>query len=282
MYIIHNLKTFRTSEQVETYVNEVLLKSSTFKLRKDFHVTSYEKARPGYHFIELDIKDMSVFHLLFAAEGSEAGNYYNQYTIDFIEAQYINDWKKNKFDVIEEIKSKFCEYSKRYLDQEIKKDDFNSNEDILNKKKIKLKKDKKFSLKKCVIDELGLQTFKGDGFEPQYNYFINENQFEIRVELPGNIEPIIYNPKYIGENTVIIIEGDKKKDKVPADIEDNIFNSRNFGPFNLEVHFKTEDYKIVTKPKSKEKKNGVLIIKYDIHKDEQEDEKLTLKEEEEI
>ena len=34
LYIIHNLLTFTTKEQVEEYINETLLKSATFHLEK--------------------------------------------------------------------------------------------------------------------------------------------------------------------------------------------------------------------------------------------------------
>ena len=286
LFIIHNLKTFRTVEQVESYVNEILLKSSSFKLRKDSLITSDKtKTQIGYYFVELDQKDLTIFHLIYAADDSEAGKFYNQYAIDFIEGQFNNDWKKNRFDAIKEIKSKFVENSSKYLEQKIEENEFKSNEDILKERVIKLREEKELSLKKCVIDEMGLQTFKANGFEPQYNYFINKNDniLEIRVELPGNITPTIHPPKFIGENTVIIIDGEKKKDKEPKNIEDNIFNSRDFGKFNLEIVFKTEDNKIISKLKEKDRKNGILLLKYDLDlSDNLKEEEMTLEEKDEI
>ena len=114
-----------------------------------------------------------------------------------------------------------------------------------------------------------------NGFEPQYNYFINqkENILEIRVELPGNTKPIIHPIKYKGENTVIGIEGEKRKDKEPKYIEDNIFNSRDFGNFFLEIQFKTEDYKIKSKIKNAKLVQGILLLQYEI---EEEEEKIEL------
>ena len=38
--IIHNLKTYRTKKQVEAYIDEILCKSVTFKVRKGDNVTS--------------------------------------------------------------------------------------------------------------------------------------------------------------------------------------------------------------------------------------------------
>ena len=44
---------------------------------------------------------------------------------------------------------------------------------------------------------------------------------------------------------------EKKNDAEPNNFDDNIFNTRDFGNFNLEIQFKTEDYKIETKIKKK-------------------------------
>ena len=282
IFIIHNLKTYRTIKQVEEYISGILLKSATFKLRKGDNITSdTRRVKTGVFFTELNQKDLSVFHLIFAADDSEAGKHYNAYTIDFIEGQYNNDWKKEKFDVIEEVKAKFSEYSKRYLEQKIEISDFNSNEDNIQSKIIKLKEKKDLSLKKCIIDEIGFQTFKGSGFEPQYNYFKNGNTLEIRVELPGNVAPIIGSPECLEENTVITIRGEKKRDKVPEKFEENIFNSRDFGNFNLEIQFKTEDYRINSTIKDKKLKQGILFLTYELDETKKDD-KITLTVDEEI
>ena len=125
IFVIHNLKTYRSIEQVEEYINETLLKSVSFELRKDEPIRSEKNNQIlGYHFTETNVKDISIFHLMFAADGSDAGNFYNKYTLNFIEEQYGDNWKKEAFDVIKEIKSKISEYSRRYLEQKIDIDEF--------------------------------------------------------------------------------------------------------------------------------------------------------------
>ena len=216
IFIIHNLKTYRTKEQMESYIKDTLNKSATFKLRTGESITSNrKKVKNGVYFTEENnSNDFSVFHLLFAADGSEAGNYYNDYTIDFIEEKYNNDLNKKKFDVIEEVKSKFVEYSSRYLTEKIDINDINSNEESLNDKLIKFNGKKDLILKKCQIDEIGFQTFKKNGFEPRYNYFKNGNCLEIRAELPGNVKPVVNKPQYLDENTIISLYGEKKRIKI--------------------------------------------------------------------
>ena len=86
----------------------------------------------------------------------------------------------------------------------------------------------------------------------------------MRVELPGNVEPNVKPPKYLEGNTIIQIFGEKKKDKIPEKNEDIIYNTRDFGAFNLEIPFKTSEYKIGSKIKELKIKNGLLFLVYDL------------------
>lgn len=241
-------------------------------MKKSENVTADQnKIVTGFHYNEenKDIKNnISVFHLLFAHDGSEAGNYYNQYTIEFIETQYNEQWEKKKFDVIEEVKNQFSLNSKRYLEQKIEKNEFNSNEDILENKIIKLDKEKELTLKKCLIDEIGNPIFKNNGFEPNYNVFIKDNFLEIRIELPGNAKPEVCTPKFTGENTIITVLGQKECDKDPKNPEDCIYNSREYGKFDIDIKFKTEEIKINSTLKENQFKKGVLFLKYQLDTEE--------------
>lgn len=230
-----------------------------------------------YFFIESNkIDNCSIFHLIFAADGSEAGDYYNQYIIDFIEKKYNDDLLKKQFDVINEVKEKFAIFSKSILTKPIDVNDFASKEESLNDRLIKLKEKKELILKKCQIDEVGFQTFKEDGFIPRYNFYVNGKSVEARVELPGNVEPIIKPLQIMGENTIINIVGEKKKDKELEKIEDIIYNTREYGNFNLEIEFKTEKHKIKRKHADAKVKNGILLLKYELDEDDEE-EKIVVK-----
>ena len=285
LYIIHNLKNFTKISQVEKYIQNILTKSATFSVKKSDNVTSNKnKIVTGFHFNE-ENKDkkhhINAFHLIFAQDDSEAGNFYNNYTIDFIESQYNEQWDKKKFDIIEEVKKQFSMNSKRYLEQKIEKNEFNSNEDIMQNKIIKLNEEKELTLKKCLIDEIGNPIFKINGFEPNYNVFINDKFLEIRIELPGNAKPEISPPKFTGENTIITVNGVKNCDKEPKNPEDCIYNSREYGKFDIDIHFKTEEIKINSTLKDNKFKNGVLFLKYQLDTDEK-SEKTVIENEEEI
>ena len=111
------------------------------------------------------------------------------------------------------------------------KEDIISDEEIIKTRKIKLVNHREIVLKRCLIDELGFSNLKGNGFEPNYNYFIKGNKIEIRVEVPGNTS-ISSKIEYSGEYTVIRLKGVKIPDIEPK-IEDNLYNTREFGEFIL-------------------------------------------------
>ena len=189
-------------------------------------------------------ENYKIFHLLFANEGSKAGDYYNEFTLKFIEKTYQQVTNPKAFDIIESVKERFIEVSKEIIeftgnaesiennknnktnennknDQNDKKDESNRNiiqlKDFENidkngDKKIKLNKSQKITLKRCLIDELGFSNLKNNGFEPTYNYFTKDNTIEIRVEAPGNCK-INSKIEYSGEYTIIKLFGEKKKIK---------------------------------------------------------------------
>ena len=261
LFIIHNLITYTTKEQVLDYIDNFLLKSATFSLEEGHKITTSLKEDTGLYFYE-KMTEPKIYHLIFANEGSEAGDYFNNFTLKFIENQYADVTDLKSFDVVETIKDKFIELSKEILEKvenPFKKGDFDNSDN----NSIKLKGVKNIQLKKCLIDELGFSNLKTNGFEPNYNYYKKDDKIIIRVEAPGNTS-IKTNTKHVGEYTIIEIKGNKRKDKEPEKPEDNLFNSREIGTFSLDVPLKTDDYLIKNeKPKIEEKK-GLIILEFQL------------------
>ncbi len=78
---------------------------------------------------------------------------------------------------------------------------------------------------------------------------------------------------YEGIYTVIKINGEKKQDKEPKQLGDNLYNTREFGKFSLEIPLKTEDFLIKNqKPKIIHTNSGIikLIYQLDIKKEKSE------------
>ena len=116
---------------------------------------------------------------------------------------------------------------------------------------------------------MGFSLFKTGNFEPKYNYFTPDPKtLEIRLEVPGNTKCTV-NHKVEGDKTIITVNGNKNRDKIPKDENDNIKDIREFGKFELKIPMPVEQFKISQK-KTKEDlvfKNGLCIIKYELASD---------------
>ena len=127
LYIIHNLMTYTTIKQVEDYINNCLLKSTTFTLEKKINITTKLKRDSGVCYYETNTNNQKIFHLIFANEGSEAGKYYNNFTLQFIENTYQNITSPKPFDIIETVKERFIVLSKDIIENPEKNDNNNDN-----------------------------------------------------------------------------------------------------------------------------------------------------------
>ena len=284
--IVHNLKTFTEVEQVEDYIKNRLLKSSTLNLSKkqiiNFDYFDYGKEQnenennnifkgPFFEIVHCDNgRQIDVYHLILANDDSKAGHIFNKFTYQFIENFYNNITKIEIFDVFQKVKENFIKISPKFITNKISEKYFDTNEEIINNKimKLNLEKEEKINIKECYKNELGITFFKSNDFIPKYNYFLDKNTLEIRLEAPGNVEKDFKVSWSIEkEYTIIKIKGKKDKDAKPENPDDNKFCNREFGDFELNIPLKTEDYQI-SKAEPKKGfptvKKGVVIIQYDI------------------
>ena len=234
LYIIHNLMTYTTIEQVESYINDTLLKSATFELEKHIQIDTKIESQNGVRYFEKYSKPQ-IFHLIFANEYSEADRYYNENTLSFLENSYEKITVLEGFNIIKTVKERFKDVSKDIIENlqgEIEFDDYSDSMNL-----IRLKNNQEITLKKCFIDELGFSNIRANGFEPNYSYYKTNNQIVIKVEAPGHcyIESTI---QFSGEYIFIKISGKKERDEESSKIEDKIFNGREFGHFSLDIPIK--------------------------------------------
>ena len=71
--------------------------------------------------------------------------------------------------------------------------------------------------------------------------------------------------EFAGEYNIIKLRGEKRKDKDPKNEKDNIFNTREYGSFSLEIPLKTEDYLLSNEEPSIENKKGILFLEYKLN-----------------
>ena len=217
----------------------------------------------GIYFFEKN-SNPKTFHF-FANEGSEAGNYYNNCTLQLIENNFLTVTDLTPYNVFETIKDNFIELSQDLIErtrenQGFQKKDIIDEEQILKNKVIKLKIPQEITLKRCLID--GFSNLKGNGFDPKFNYYKKDDKIIIRVEAPGN-STIESDFDYSGEYTIIRINGEKMFDIEPKNSNDNIHSTREFGHFNLDIPLKKEDYYFKSRQPKIYVKNGIVILEYE-------------------
>ena len=259
LVIIHNLQSYVTMKQVKDYINEILKKSDTFNLIEQF-IVSPNKGEEKWHYFCEPKSNPKTIHLIFAREESEAGNFYNNKTIKHLYNIMNNIKEKEPLNLYKNIKDFFINISSEILENKIEQKDI-----ILEKNKIKLIKDE-LILRKCSINELGLNIFSLSGYEPNYTYYIDQSYLHILCEIPGTIDTKTFSShaNFEGGKCVIKITGQKIDDI--NDIQKNCnkyFTNREFGKFNLNIEI--EDVNIdISKGKIINKNNGLYEIIYPI------------------
>ena len=266
LYIIHNLKTFTSKEQIDEYIKNTLLKSATFTLKPGHNIsTKLNNSSEICYYDEIcQDKDQKIVHLIYANENSPAGKLYNQYALDYIVNSYQQVSGLQPFDVIESIKERYIKVSKDIKEKTEKEEKLNMDSfDNSDPNIIKLKDHNEIILKKCLTDELGFSNFKANGFEPMYNIYNKDDKIIVRVEAPGNCT-LSSKIEIQGEYNVIKLTGEKMKDKEPENLDKNIFNLRENGKYVLEIPLKMGEYRLKNKFKKPEYQRGVYIIEYDL------------------
>ena len=276
VFVIHNLMTLTKMEQIKEYIDNVLLKSVTFKLDVGHKIAVSTEQKKGIYFTEKNEdknNDIRIYHCIMANEGSEAGDFCNEFVKNQINNFFVVA-KDEPFDVIETIKDRFIDMSKEMfekiekpnkdeIEKPLTKDDFEKIEkDNKENPIIKLKKED-LVLKKCLIDELGFSNLRTNGFMPLYNYYKKDNNIVVRVEAPGNCD-LSSKTHYSGEYVILRIEGNKKQDKEPAKLEDNIRYNREFGVFTLDIYLKNDEHLLKNEDPDIDCNKGVFILKYQL------------------
>jgi len=276
IFIIHNLINFQTKKQVEEHIKNTLLKSASFKLTETKDINkSQEKKEEIFYFVENE-SVFQTFHLIMAREGTEAGDYYNQYTYDFLKEKFNNFTLRTPLSIIEEVKNRFVDWSTDLLEEKIEHD----NIEILKDEKNGFEKSYVFKTKEgenktiipkaCISDELGFSIYRSNGYEPPYNYFTDDKYLILKLEIPGKVE---IEDCYANLDTnELIVTGNKTEDGENIKLK----NTRKFGKFNLHIHYGSqiklaeeepiEDEKKEEKDAKKKGEDGIFIYKFKLAK----------------
>ena len=276
IFIIHNYMFLEKIEDVKDCIKNNVLNSITFgKLMENHCIREKEDKSINDIFYteryEKKNKSLLIVHLFMAKEGSEAGNYYNESTIEYLRKQLLLT-NGNYYDIIERFKSYIALSSGEYMEKEIKDESIEYNE---NERKIIIKKDKTIKLKQRMFDEIeGVNFCKNiiDIIEPNFDCEIKENKIIITIELPGEVSA--FKPRIIPNRGFYYFHF-KATIKFP-ETEELCFKEGNMkdGEFRLDFKIPMNIGTIKNSPPEIEfdETNGIVIVTYEISKfDEKED-----------
>ena len=272
LFIIHNLQTYVEINQVEKYIKEYLLNSITFNLKKVDASVYDEKKNDKINkiffseIINNDKNNLEIYHFIMANENSDAGNFYNNFVIEYFKDLYKTIPYFSKFPVIEKIQNFFKDISNLFIENEIKNFDFDNNE---NNNLIKLNLNEKIMLKKCLIDELGINILLNKKFIPKYCYFINKDNTKliIEIEISGKFRDLSVDIISKENFYSFKIEGIKIAEILNKN--NDYYNSRFNGYFNFIINVPKD--KIFLKNSNRinnlSHKNGIIKIECDLIKE---------------
>ena len=292
LFVVHNLQNLTEKKQVEKYINEILMKSLTFKL-KDYIMIDFEKKSDDERKNENDkyyleqfedeneeedetrmsrVSGQDIVHLIMANDGSEAGKFYNNSTINYLKNQIATFVGIKKFPIEEKIREFLFNISSEIMEDPIKDID----DIIIGKNCIKLdtSKENKFKLKKCLIDELGINSFVGTKYKPKYRYYKSSDGklFYIQFIMCGGVSELRVKINLVGEYYFFIISGRKtlknekeeKQEKQEGTLIEK-FSKREEGYFLLEIKVSSNLILLSNnKVKNKKKENGIVTLEFDL------------------
>ena len=282
LIVIHNLQTYETKEQVDKYIKETLLHSATFKLEKG--EANFKGNKNEYYY---DNEDEAIRHFVFAKENSEAGNFYNPKTIDFIMnmnqictnvynysykdtlMEYFKQMGKEMFENKSDLKYELSENENVEIEED--EEIFFQNL-IVQKNNLQYKGENEINLRKFIIDELGSSSFVKNGFNPEYECYYDKNELVINIDCSG--EDTVLKAKRIknkgdGPDYYIEITGERKCTK--KEEKDIVYiKEREIGNLYLLIPFYNKKL-VIGKPKKEDVVNGIQTFRFPLEEIDDED-----------
>ena len=269
--VIHNLFNYDKKEDVENYINDTLKKSLTFNVIemaiKNINSNAGSDSFENYFEEIIPDSNLKIIHLIYAADNTEAGNYFNYSTINYIRncIQAKVDFKK--FDVVQNLKDFFYKISSNIINEDLIKKNylFNDDRDVI-------KINKPFTLKKVMGSFLD-DYISNSRYVPEYSEKIDikNKLYYIVINCPGNGEITNYRVDYEKHYTNVMIEG-VKSSEIKNDNNKVILGKRlTSGPFKIFIKINSikEHAYISKKIESTKNQNGYLICCFKILKDEE-------------
>ena len=279
IFVCHNLKDFVKKEQVLNYI-DTTFKNDIFLNCEERVITNMDDEKKdiyGHYFYEKikhpDDTNTDLIHIFFAndvrSEENTAASYFNDNSINFLQAQVKSLTYQKSFDVIEKFKKFLIKNGGDFFEHDVNQPCIEENDIKYEGEKIYVEKPLK--LKECNFDEFG--NCFSNIIIPDYSYYIGQyknnevQEYEcliIEIELPGKIENPELNLKFdFDTNKQIFTLKAKKVDVDDENIETYNNNIRK-GIVELSVYIDMDECRLDRDNKEKPIKckhsNGLFIV----------------------
>lgn len=254
--IVHNFKHIKTRDQIKKFIKTDILNS--FNVSKSLIPNSEV---PFY--IEKRKNMENVIHYIMACENSEAGDFYNNQTINHIQKTVEICMERRKFDIYSELSDFFQENFRRYFMFQTKP----QNPLRLTKKdnKIFIQIDGNFMVSNPVYNAYLPKTEN----EPKYQLIETKKNFQATIEISDldtkTLE--IYVDKKANFCNMLVVKGEKKEGRLNEG--DIVYGNIKSGEFLYEIPIGNRTMEL-EKEIFKEYKKGVLIIVVEKKQDHEE------------
>ena len=280
--VVHNLSQFHKIKEVKKHINTYLLLSATFNLEE---MKAVGKGDRVFYVEKKNDKNenITVFHYIMAKEGTEAGDYYNNLTLELIKEQYNSFTKRENIDITQKIINIFSELSTEIIGEKIDMEKIKIIDNrikLIDNQNSNTEQNTKFNFKNTYIDQDG-KYLQNKEFEPKYSLYFyregdDEDEYEnfllLRLEIPGNISKLTARStdpkkeKYRG----IVINIHKEKDDIPEKDKKDfqiISDNRKYGKYAYFIDLKKT---LVLHKKKAIGKTGIYQIKFNDNNKEKE------------
>ena len=293
LFVIHNTQFFEDKDIIELHIENTIKKSIFSNLEKAFitNLDSKENSdNKPYYYIEKDFGNknndnaqQTVIHLFMAKEGSKAGEFFNEQTIQYVRKEIMTQTKTKIFDVIKEVKNFLSFNSILYMikkdqDRPITEDDIKI--ETVDEDTYLRCKNKNFEFKDCIINEMGISNFTTENsINPSFvcykGRYVNKKKNEdwpaliVKAEMFVDAKNIKISQAISSDNETmnITISSEKKfeEDKNIKLIEEIEGGDIKEGTMRISIKFKLQNFKLEEKKSQiREPFPGIKLIYFQI------------------
>ena len=292
LVVIHNLKTYEKIQKVKDFIIDNLENSITFDLKKnkmiEFGEENLNNKNSFYYIEEINNNENEknyIIHLIMAKYDTEAGDYYNQTTIQFLKKKINTCDNIQNFPIKEKIKEFILVTSKNIMEEPIN----DINQIIIEDNWIKLKYEEGREFKfKNSNQKILSEPLIGRRYIPQYDYFITNDEKDyrrkvlvIQLMMNGAVLDLKSKVSLVNNNYVFTLSGSKRinvqnpKEELNEKLEG--FSNRFEGYFCYEIKIPSSEIELASNHVyRKSKMYGLINLEYKLLENDNLSEELNL------